>query len=223
MLGSPFIFNPILWVILLTIAFIGDFIPKDMGVEIPAIIYYDALSGNKMETLDWEYDNIDDDIVEMKSHIKIGTDIYVFKSTHSDIPENQCQEVTFTDSKGNVVNLYYRNDYRYPGEYLFDTELNFVEYPFICKTEYPDKSGYWEASDIPGSWVEYIPKEKRTGSEVEFSLLCDNHYPYHEKIISFTYYVLDDNGNPKAADRINLTYKFENDSLVIVNETHGFE
>ena len=101
MLGSTFIFNPILWIILLSMSFFGSFLPKDQPVVVPAQAYYGFPWEQSYGTRDWSYDNVDDDLFTLKKHYKLGTDVYVFQATRADVPKNQLQDVVFTDEKGN--------------------------------------------------------------------------------------------------------------------------
>lgn len=213
MLGSPFIFNPILWLIIILGAFLGSFIPKDQTCFIP----WTTNSSNGH----WEYDNVDDDIADLKSHYRLGKeDIYVFKATHVDIPQNQWQDVVFTDEDGNIYKQYLKYDLK--ENKVIDTVGwgDLYEYPYICKTDYPDKSGYWEP-ELNHLFV-YLPIEKRTGPEVEFRILDNKGYTLNPYTTFFTYYV-DINGVSEAVDRVNISYRYDNGSLIVLSETHGFE
>lgn len=214
MLGSPFIFNPILWVIMISLAVLGSFIPRDIEVVIPET--------NEFSNGKWEYDNVDDDIAELKSHYRIGkADIYVFKATHADIPQNQWQDYIFIDENGNIYKEYVYYDWEDNCLYNSLGMGEIYEYPYICKTEYPDMNGYWEP-DYNKRFFRYLPIEKRTGPEVEFEILDNRDFTSSTYTTFFTYYVYI-NGVPEAVDRVNISYRYYNGSMIVLSETHGFE
>ena len=226
MLGSTFIFNPILWIILLTITFFGSFFPKDQTFVVPAQAYYGSPLENTYETLNWDYDNVDDDIFTVKKHYKLGTDLYVFQATHADIPKNQKQDVVFTDEKGNKIIAYMSYDPAEDEIFMTLPGDRWYSYTYVCKTTYPDKTGYWEPDPTTKNTAFlYLPLEKRRGAEVPFTILAygSAHGPDSQRPTYFTYYVTGENGKPKAVDRINISYQNERENFTLTDEHHGFD
>ena len=223
MLGSSFIFNPILWIILLSMSFFGSFLPRDQAILVPAQGYYGMPWEESYETRDWAYDNVDDDIFTLKKHYKFGTDIYVFQATHADILSNQCQDVIFTDEKGNQMKAYllYNQD---RNEVSMFAAKNFYAHTYVCKTAFSDQNGYWEPdpADVKHALIVYLPLEKRTGSEVAFTLLHPD-VMADQQSASFIYYVPDANGVPKAVDKVTVTYQYVRDDFTVLSEKHGFD
>ena len=225
MLGSPFLFNPILWIVLLAMAFFGSFIPKDQTFVIPAQAYYGSPLETPYETLDWNYDNVDDDIFTVKKHYRLGTDLYVFQATHADIPKNQYQDVVFTDEKGNKLIAYMSYNSAENKVNLTAPGAGWYAYNYVCKTEYPDKTGYWEADPTTDtSAFLYLPLEKRRGAEVPFTILSfDSTFGQVQHATSFTYYVTGENGKPQAVDKINITFQNIRETFTLTGERHGFD
>lgn len=220
MLGSPFIFNPILWIIIAMISFFGSFIPKDQQTFIPAALYYAPISENRIETRNWAYDNVDDDIFVLKKHDKIGTDRYVFQATHADIPKNQWQDVVFTDEKGNQLKFYLVYDAQ-TGMASSLAAAYLYEHPYVCKTAYPDQTGWWETDPAEKHNVSlYLPREKRTGNEVTFTLITDE--ILFDSSATFTYYVSGDDGMPKPVDQVSIRFNTNRDTFTLLSETHSY-
>lgn len=222
MLGSTFIFNPILWIILLSMSFFGSFLPKDQPVVIPAQAYYGFPWEQAYETRDWSYDNVDDDLFTLKKHSKFGTDVYVFQATRADVPKNQLQDVVFTDEKGNKTTVYLSFDQDSGRQSIYGESL-FYAHTYVCKTASSDQTGYWEPdpAQVNQNMLIYLPREKRTGSQVTFTLLEDP-YMMSERQASFIYYVQGADGVPKAVDRVTVTYKCVRNDFTVLSEKHGF-
>ena len=221
MLGSTFIFNPILWIILLSMSFFGSFLPKDQPVVVPAQAYYGFPWEQSYGTRDWSYDNVDDDLFTLKKHYKLGTDVYVFQATRADVPKNQLQDVVFTDEKGNKTTVYLSFD-QDTGRQSTYGESIFYAHTYVCKTAVSDQTGYWEPdpAELKQTMLVYLPREKRTGSHVAFTLLDPD--AMAKRQASFIYYVPDADGVPQAVDKVTVTYQCVRDDFTVLSEKHGF-
>ena len=218
MMGS--MFNPILWLLIIMIP-LSAFYPYFE----PYINDYALLSPQPY----YEYDNVDDDIFELK-YITISK-FYIFKATHIDVPDNQWQDMVFTSKDGLIKKQYLsycseKETVRYGHTSNEENGVRHIyENTYVCKTDYPDKTGYWEPDTDDATWFIYLPIEKRTGDEVNFTILC---YKNMQSIQTFfTYYVIDENGEPQPVDRIYITYSFSHDSsshlFTIENESHSLD